>query len=193
MQDAEPPIDFESPYSKLPANVMLPRVKKNVEKSMTFRNKYHADQWKKMFNTEHADAIISDGFWFVICKVFKKGKKVAAALAAQAPPQGGDQLVMAISGAGTTDSFGNHVTYDSYQEFLLDRIAANYVSFTILDDEDLQAFSTAGQDFSSESASELKRKQESKVSRVHRSEHVDFQAQQSVRRKFFEQFFDIIA
>jgi|1048.fasta_scaffold299482_2 hypothetical protein len=65
---------------------------------------------------------------------------------------------MAISGAGTTDAFGNHVTYDSYQEFLLDRIAANYVSFTILDDEDLEAFSTAGQDFSSESTSELKRK-----------------------------------
>jgi hypothetical protein len=49
--------------------------------------------------------------------------------------------------AGTVDAFGNHVSYDSYQEFLLDRISANYVSFTILDDEDLEAFSTSGQDY----------------------------------------------
>ena len=61
---------------------MLSRVKKNVEKSMTFRNKFHSDEWKKMFDTEHANAIISDGFWYVICKVFKKGKKVAATVAA---------------------------------------------------------------------------------------------------------------
>ena len=47
---------------------------------------------------EHADAIISDGFWYVICKVFKKDKH-----------------------------------YEPYQEFLLDRIAANYVSFTIVE------------------------------------------------------------
>ena len=33
VQDAEPPIDFDSPYSKLPSNVVLARVKKNVEKS----------------------------------------------------------------------------------------------------------------------------------------------------------------
>ena len=51
---------------------------------MTFRNKFHSDEWKKMFDTEHANAIISDGFWYIICKVFKKGKKAAAAVAAQA-------------------------------------------------------------------------------------------------------------
>jgi len=28
-------------------------------------------------------------------------------------------------------------SYDSYKEFLLDRIAANYVSFTILEEDDL--------------------------------------------------------
>jgi hypothetical protein len=47
---------------------------------------------------EHADAIISDAFWYVICKVFKKDER-----------------------------------YAPYQEFLLDRIAANYVSFTIVE------------------------------------------------------------
>ncbi len=30
------------------------------------------DEWNKIFEMEHADAIISDAFWFVICKVFKK-------------------------------------------------------------------------------------------------------------------------
>ena len=51
---------------------------------------------------EHADAIISDGFWYIICKVFKK-------------------------------SSPNREQYEVYQEFLLDRIAANYVSFTIVE------------------------------------------------------------
>jgi hypothetical protein len=52
----------------------LDRVKKNVSKTQTFKNKFHKTQWEKLFYTEHANAIISDGFWYVICKVFKKGK-----------------------------------------------------------------------------------------------------------------------
>jgi hypothetical protein len=31
-------------------------------------------------------------------------------------------------------------SYEDYQEFLLDRIAANYVSFTILEDEELDEY-----------------------------------------------------
>ena len=31
-------------------------------------------------------------------------------------------------------------SYESYKEFLLDRIAANYVSFTILEDDDLDQY-----------------------------------------------------
>lgn len=50
---------------------------------------------------EHADAIISDSFWYVICKVFIKKPE-----------------------------------YGPHQEFLLDRVAANYVSFTIADEGD---------------------------------------------------------
>ena len=50
---------------------------------------------------EHADAVISDCFWYVICKVFLKKPE-----------------------------------YEAHQEFLLDRIAANYVSFTIADESD---------------------------------------------------------
>lgn len=60
------------------------------------------EEWNKIFEMEHADAIISDSFWYVICKVFKK----------TAP---------------------NKEQYEAHQEFLLDRIAANYVSFTIVE------------------------------------------------------------
>lgn len=55
-------------------------------------------EWNKIFEMEHADAVISDSFWYVICLVFKKD-----------------------------------TNYGPYQEFLLDRIAANYVSFTIVE------------------------------------------------------------
>ena len=59
-------------------------------------------EWNKIFDMEHSDAIISDSFWYVICKVFLKKKD-----------------------------------YEAHQEFLLDRIAANYVSFTIADEGEL--------------------------------------------------------
>ena len=40
-----------------------------------FRNKTHKREWLKLFETEHANALISDGFWYIICTVFKKGKQ----------------------------------------------------------------------------------------------------------------------
>ncbi|TNV74593.1 hypothetical protein FGO68_gene108 [Halteria grandinella] len=194
VQDAEPPIDFDSPYSRLPSNVVLARVKKNVEKSMTFKNKSHAVEWKRMFETEHANAIISDGFWYVICKVFKKGKKQAAAASASATALASQQVALAISATavipGSQDAYGQAVSYDAYQEFILDRIAANYVSFTILDDEDIDAFQTSSSSaLDSGSNSSHKKTQDAHK----RREHVDFQQKQGVRRKFFEQFYDIIA
>ena len=52
-------------------------------------------------------------------------------------------MVLAIGAvSGLVDPYGQQVTYEAYQEFLLDRIAANYVSFTILDDEELESYST---------------------------------------------------
>jgi len=33
----------------------------------------------KLFETEHANAIISDSFWFIICKVFKTNKESSSA------------------------------------------------------------------------------------------------------------------
>ena len=55
-------------------------------------------KFAKLFELEHIDAIISDSFWYVICKVFKQ-----------------DQYV-------------------EHEELFLDRIAANYVSFTLHDE-----------------------------------------------------------
>lgn len=179
MQDAEPPIDYESAYSRLPSNVMLPRVKKNVEKSMTFKNKYHFNEWKKLFETEHANAIISDGFWYVICKVFKKS----------APAKKDTTVALAIS-AGAVDQFGQVVSYEAYQEFLLDRIAANYVSFTILDDDELEQFQAMG---SQPTTPESPLKPEKGEKPPRKEPHMDLQQRQGVRRKFFEQFYDIIA
>jgi Protein of unknown function len=106
---------------------------------MTFKNKYHALEWKKLFETEHANAIISDGFWYIICKVFKKGKRKGNKGTMFGNPS---SAIMAIStvAAGTVDEYGQPVSYEQYQEFLLDRIAANYVSFTILDDDELESY-----------------------------------------------------
>lgn len=43
VEEAEPPNDFESPFSKLPSNVVINRVKKNVAESL--KNKY--ERFKK--------------------------------------------------------------------------------------------------------------------------------------------------
>jgi hypothetical protein len=102
---------------------------------------------------------------------------------------------------GTTDSYGRHVSYEAYQEFLLDRIAANYVSFTILDEEDLDDFKSSGsygQDqLSNSSQAHFHEEQQANPFRPpgagRKSEHVDAQTQLAIRRKFFEQFYDIIA
>ena len=61
--------------------------------------------------------------------------------------------------------------YDGYQEFLLDRIAANYVSFTVLEEEDEVSdnpFSTS----------------ENRNKRV--GKHVDVEMVKTVQRRFFE-------
>jgi hypothetical protein len=83
--------------------------------------------WKLLFDTEHANALISDGFWYIICKVFKKDKRESAI-------SSDSSLPMLVAPDYNRKSNVNHHSYEAYQEFLLDRIAANYVSFTILED-----------------------------------------------------------
>lgn len=56
------------------------------------------DYWIEVFNQPHANAIISDSFWYIICKVFNPGE------------------------------------YELKEELYLDRLAANYVSYTIVVD-----------------------------------------------------------
>lgn len=135
------------PYSPLPSNVNISRVKKNVEKSYSkiFKNKTHRREWMKLFETEHANALISDGFWYVICKVFKKGKKAAGHQTGPSPKNMGTASTGVVLAMSSVDAYGNPVvsgsSYEDHQEFLLDRIAANYVSFTILEDEDIAQYS----------------------------------------------------
>lgn len=82
---------------------------------MTFKNKTHAIEWKRLFETEHANALISDGFWYVICKVFKKGKQTSAQISAGIVANINQQpMVLAASAGSTYDAFGQPVTYESY-------------------------------------------------------------------------------
>jgi hypothetical protein len=61
-----------------------------------------------LIGTEHCDALISDAFWYYICHVEK-----------EKPDNGGKD-------------------YRAHIEFLLDRMAANYVSYTLLEDPRIQ-------------------------------------------------------
>lgn len=118
---------------------------------MVFKNSFHQQHWKKLFETEHANAVISDGFWYIICKVFKKPK--------EEDPKSG--LIVAISSQVNP--------YEGYQEFLLDRIAANYVSFTVLEEED----EVSDNPFA---IPENRKKKK----------HVDVEMVKTVQRRFFE-------
>ncbi|CAI2370905.1 unnamed protein product [Moneuplotes crassus] len=98
IESTVPPHDFDSPYSKLPQNVKMDKVKEYVYNSLKIKSEKKKERFKQLFEIEHVDAIISDSFWYVICRVFK-------------PDQ-----------------------YIHHEEFFLDRIAANYVSFTLHDE-----------------------------------------------------------
>lgn len=58
------------------------------------------NHWLNLLDLDHADAVICDAFWYIICKILN--------------PQ---------------------PEFEQHQEFLLDRIAANFVSFTLIEDE----------------------------------------------------------
>ena len=55
--------------------------------------------WLDLLEELHADALISDAFWYIICKICNPKPE-----------------------------------FEQHQEFLLDRISANYVSFTLIED-----------------------------------------------------------
>ena len=56
--------------------------------------------WLNFLDEEHADAIISDAFWYIICKCCNPKAE-----------------------------------FEQHQEFLLDRISANFVSFQLIEDK----------------------------------------------------------
>jgi len=122
VREAVPPTDYEAPYSLMPSNVVLKRVKEKVKNSYIKMAKQKAkeindkkkekpettiaskkkkstnrgfdegklppigtsnkvvvhedsllrekkEHWLNLLDLEHADAVISDAFWYVICKV----------------------------------------------------------------------------------------------------------------------------
>ena len=76
---------------------MLPDIKHKRGQSMvvsSFTKKKKKQNWINFLDEEHADALISDAFWYVICKLMNPKPE-----------------------------------FEQHQEFLLDRIAANFVSF----------------------------------------------------------------
>ena len=77
-----PPIDGK--VSTIPKRAPVEREKK--------------EHWLDLLDEEHADAIISDAFWYIICKICNPKPE-----------------------------------FEQHQEFLLDRIAANFVSFTLIE------------------------------------------------------------
>ena len=63
-------------------------------------NKNEREEFVRLINMQHFDALISDAFWYFICSNIKEDKK----------------------------------KYLAHNEFLLDRMAANYVSYTLVED-----------------------------------------------------------
>ena len=61
------------------------------------------EEFVKLIDFQHFDALISDAFWYFICSNIKEDKK----------------------------------KYLAHNEFLLDRMAANYVSYTLVEDPDI--------------------------------------------------------
>ena len=102
--DAEPPTNYNDPYSTLPKKIKMQTIIRDVQQSVAYPSKKANDDWdfekefKILINQEHMVAIISDAFWYFICTEIKDPKQYAA-----------------------------------HNEFLLDRIAANYVSFLLLE------------------------------------------------------------
>ena len=102
--DAEPPTNYNDPYSTLPKKIKMQTIIRDVQQSVAYPSKKTNDDWdfekefKILINQEHMVAIISDAFWYFICTEIKDPKQ-----------------------------------YTAHNEFLLDRIAANYVSFLLLE------------------------------------------------------------
>jgi hypothetical protein len=133
MAEAEPPTNYEDAYSTLPGKIKLSTVRKDILESIRFKQETkesdlhqssmeettakatgpsfkkktyptEKDQFEMLIGTEHCGALISDAFWYYICHVEK-----------EKPELGGKD-------------------YRAHIEFLLDRMAANYVSYTLLED-----------------------------------------------------------
>lgn len=101
MDNAEPPTNYDDPYSTLPPKIKLATIKRDITQSVKWRADMTDEraEFEALIKMDHCDALIADAFWYFICAVFKADKK-----------------------------------YEAHNEFLLDRMAANYVSYTLVED-----------------------------------------------------------
>lgn len=74
MDDAEPPTNYDDPYSTLPAKIKLHSVKKDITSSVKLSDSeaHMKDEFINIINMQHFDALISDAFWYFICSNFKR-------------------------------------------------------------------------------------------------------------------------
>lgn len=102
MEEAEPPTNYDDPFSTLPSKIKLGTIKRDITSSVTFpeNDKNARIEFTQLIGMQHFDALISDAFWYFICSNIKEDKK----------------------------------KYLAHNEFLLDRMAANYVSYTLVED-----------------------------------------------------------
>lgn len=90
IEKAEPPNNFEAPYSPLPERVEFRKIINNILNSIKFLSNKQAEpfavknvenlfneeeeskfeRWLKYLQLEENVAVVSDAFWFSICKFF---------------------------------------------------------------------------------------------------------------------------
>mmetsp|Transcript_84602 Transcript_84602/g.116880 ORF Transcript_84602/g.116880 Transcript_84602/m.116880 type:complete len:120 (+) Transcript_84602:146-505(+) len=99
VQEAEPPTNYEDPYSTLPSKIVLKTIRRDIASSLKLKDEKEKQGFEKLLYMEHTEALISDAFWYFICAQIKPNKN-----------------------------------YHAHCEFLKDRMAANYVSFTLVED-----------------------------------------------------------
>ncbi|CAD8169176.1 unnamed protein product (macronuclear) [Paramecium tetraurelia] len=84
IEEAQPPNTFDELYTPLPNQVEFKKINTNVLNSMKFPSKSNDKedgllevksmftQWQKYLNLEEHKAVVSDSFWYVVTKFFKR-------------------------------------------------------------------------------------------------------------------------
>lgn len=78
IEDSKPPTTFDDPFSPLPPTVEFSRIISNVVSSLA---KNHGkerestiEKWLRYLSLSENQAVVSDCFWYAICKLFHTDK-----------------------------------------------------------------------------------------------------------------------